>query len=101
MSPEAITARVQRALPGAQVELAGEECSFALLVVSEQLAGKSPVARQRLVLGLFAAELASGALHALSVRAKTPAELAQSQNPQHVVLRPAGAAKLSPEPERS
>ena len=86
MSPEIITARLRSALPDAQIELTGEECSFALLVVSEQLAGKSAVARQRLVLGLFAAELASGALHALTVRAKTPAELAESTNPQHVAL---------------
>jgi BolA protein len=76
MSPEAIAAKVRGALPDAQVELAGEDCSFELLVVSEQLKGMSPVARQRLILGLFAAELGSGALHALSIRAKTPAELA-------------------------
>jgi len=54
--------------------------SFELLVVSEQLAGKSPVARQRLLLHLFAAELSSGALHALSIRAKTPAELAAPES---------------------
>lgn len=87
MTPDAITARVRGALADAQVELTGEACSFALLVVSEQLAGKSPVARQRLLLGLFAPELASGAIHALTVRAKTPAELAESTHPQHVTLK--------------
>lgn len=86
MSPEAIAVRVRSALPDARVELNGEQCSFELLVVSEQLAGQDPVARQRLVLGLFAPELASGELHALSVRAKTPAEIASSPNPDHVVL---------------
>lgn len=75
MNPAEISAKIRSALPDAHVELTGAECSFEMLVVSEQLAGKSPVARQRLLLGLFAAELSSGALHALSIRAKTPAEL--------------------------
>ena len=87
MSPETVATRVHSALPGAQVELTGEECSFSLLVVSEQLAGKGPVARQRLILGLFAAELASGALHALSIRAHTPAELRGATNLQRVPLQ--------------
>ena len=80
MNPADIAAKVRSALPDAHVELAGADCSFELLVVSEQLAGKSPVARQRLLLHLFAAELSSGALHALSIRAKTPAELAAPES---------------------
>jgi BolA protein len=86
VSPDVIASRVREALPDAQIELAGADCSFELLVVSEQLSGHSPVARQRLLLGLFAPELASGELHALSVRAKTPAELGQSTSANRVVL---------------
>lgn len=95
MNHETIATRIRSALPDAQIELTGEDCSFSLLVVSEQLAGKSPVARQRLLLGLFAKELASGALHALTIRAKTPAELRISPNPQLVSLQtpPAQAPK--------
>jgi BolA protein len=86
VSPDVITDRVREALPDAQIELAGADCSFELLVVSALLEGQGPVARQRLILGLFAPELASGALHALSVRAKTPKELSQSANPNRVAL---------------
>lgn len=76
MTPEALIGRIREALPDARVELSGADCSFEVLVVSAQLSGQGQVARQRKVLALFAPELASGALHALSIRAKTPAELA-------------------------
>lgn len=95
MSPEAIASRVQSALSDAEIELTGEACSFSLLVVSEQLTGWSPVARQRLLLGLFAAELASGALHALSIRALTRAELRSAGDRQRVPLQPLTAAHSS------
>lgn len=75
MTPEEVTARIFAVLKDAQVELTGTDCSFGLFVVSEQWAGQSPVARQRMLLSLFAAELASGQLHALSISAKTPAEV--------------------------
>lgn len=85
MSPEAVADRVRGTLSDAQIEVSGADCSFELLVVSAQLEGYSAVARQRLLLGLFAPELASGALHALSVRAKTPSELSAA-SPRHVGL---------------
>ena len=75
MTPEDVAERIRRALPDAQIELAGADCHFEALVVSEQLAGHSQLARQRLLLALFTQELSSGVLHALSIRAKTPAEL--------------------------
>jgi acid stress-induced BolA-like protein IbaG/YrbA len=75
MKPEDLIARVRGALPDAQVELAGADCSFELHVVSEQLRGQTQVARQRMLLALFAGELSSGALHALSIRARAPNEL--------------------------
>lgn len=75
MKPEELVERVRTALPDARVELSGADCTFELQVVSDQLVGKTQVARQRMLLGLFAPELSSGALHALSIRALTPSEL--------------------------
>ena len=86
MTSEQITARIRAALPDAQVEAAGADCAFEVLVVSPQLEGQSTVVRQRMLLALFAAELGSGELHALSVRAKTPAELQAAKNPNLVGL---------------
>lgn len=86
MKPEEVAARICAVLPDAQIELTGSDCSFGVLVVSEALAGQSAVARQRMLLGLFAAELAAGQLHALSINAKTPAEVAAEARAARVGL---------------
>jgi BolA protein len=49
------------------------ESHFRVLVVSDRFEGLSRVARQRLVYGALADELASD-IHALAIEAKTPAE---------------------------
>jgi acid stress-induced BolA-like protein IbaG/YrbA len=46
-----IRTRVQSALPGAAVEVAGDGGHFSIRVVSAQFEGKNTVARQRLVYG--------------------------------------------------
>lgn len=51
----------------------GGESHFNLLVVSSAFDGKSRVERQRMINGLLAEQLA-GPVHALSIRAQTPAE---------------------------
>lgn len=53
------------------------ESHFSLLIVSAQFEGLSRVARQRLVNGVLADELA-GPVHALSLRTLTPEEFAQN-----------------------
>lgn len=82
MKPEQLCERIRGTLPDAHFELSGSDCSFEILVVSERLSGLGTLARQRLVLGLFRAEFASGELHALSVRAHTPNEVAEARSSQ-------------------
>jgi stress-induced morphogen len=55
----------------------GGETHFDLVIVSDRFQGLSRVARQRLVYDAVAAELAER-VHALSVRALTPAEAASA-----------------------
>lgn len=52
----------------------GGESHFNLLIVSDAFEGLSRVARQRTVQKLLAEELA-GPVHALSIKARTPAEV--------------------------
>ena len=47
---------------------------FEIQIVSENFAGQSLLQRQKGILGLFSDELRSGALHALTIKAKTPQE---------------------------
>lgn len=74
MDSHEIIARVKQLYPDAQVDLEGADCSFEMIVISEAFEGMNTLQRQQPILGLFRDELASGTLHALSVRARTPAE---------------------------
>jgi BolA protein len=75
MTEEEIITKVRSIHPDAVIDIAGEDCNFELYVVSEAFAGVSILKRQQPILALFKEEIASGALHALTIKAKTPAEL--------------------------
>jgi BolA protein len=60
--------------PDALVDLDGADCSFEMIVISDAFEGLNTLKRQQPILALFKDELASGALHALSVKARTPKE---------------------------
>ncbi len=75
MDSQTIIARINSLLPDvAHTAIEGADCSFSTLVVSDAFEGMSPVKRQQTILAGFAGELGSGELHALSVKAYTPAE---------------------------
>lgn len=74
MNAEEIVQRIRSAYPDASVDPQGADCSFSVTVISQAFAGQTPIQRQRPILALFKEEIASGALHALSVIAKTPEE---------------------------
>lgn len=76
MQEEEIVQRVRALYPDAVIDVAGEDCSFELYVVSEAFAGQNTLQRQKPILALFKHDIRSGALHALSVKAKTPDEQA-------------------------
>jgi stress-induced morphogen len=78
MSPQEIAARIEAGLPGARAEvrdLTGTGDHFEAAVVAPDFAGKSLVERHQLVYALFPAELASGSLHAFSLKTKAPSEV--------------------------
>jgi BolA protein len=74
MNPQDIVNRIQAEYPDAIVETDGADCNFSVLVVSQAFEGKNPLQRQRPIMALFKEDITSGALHALSITAKTPAE---------------------------
>lgn len=67
---------VEDAFPGAAVEVAGEGNRFEVRVVSETFEGQSRVKRQQAVYGAIGEYIQSGAVHAVTIRAVTPAEAA-------------------------
>ena len=76
MKEEELIQRLAGRYPDAEIRVTGADCNFEVQVVSEAFAGLNTLQRQRPILQLFKEELASGALHALTVRARTPQELA-------------------------
>lgn len=64
----------------------GRETHFKLLIVSKQFSDQSRIDRQRQIFDLLKAEMQTG-LHALSIRALTPAEW-ENQKPQNLFQSP-------------
>lgn len=80
---ETIARKLKEALGATVVEVEDDSAAHAghgasgahvnVTVVSDAFAGKSPIARHRLVYGALAEEM-KGPIHALAIVAKTPAE---------------------------
>jgi monothiol glutaredoxin len=65
---------VQRGIPNAKVMVEGEGCDLLIIVVSEQFTDLALVKKQQLVMATLKEPLASGKLHAVSIKAYTPDE---------------------------
>ncbi|GGC00525.1 hypothetical protein GCM10011352_28340 [Marinobacterium zhoushanense] len=81
-----VEAIVQSALPDAQIDVSGEECSFTLAIISDTFEGQNLMQRQKGILTLFEQQLKSGQLHALTIKAYTPAQFAELQDTYLVQL---------------
>ena len=75
-----IESLVKKHLPEAKVIVAGSGCDLEVTAISNQFAGLSMVKKQQLVLESLQEPLASGRLHAVSVKTYTEAEW-QALNP--------------------
>ncbi|MEM0911783.1 MAG: BolA/IbaG family iron-sulfur metabolism protein [Pseudomonadota bacterium] len=78
MQKQDIASIILASFADAEVITSGADCNFQVTVVSSHFQGMMPVKRQQAVLGLFAEQLKSGELHALSVKAQTPSEYGAS-----------------------
>jgi acid stress-induced BolA-like protein IbaG/YrbA len=76
METEAVAQLIRQGLPGAEVHVTGDGSHFEALVVSPAFEGQTPIKKQRLVLDTVRAQIASGELHALSIRTFTPGQWA-------------------------
>lgn len=76
MEIETIAALIRSGIPDAQVQVSGDGSHFEAVVVSPVFAGLTPLKKQRLVMDTVREQLASGDLHALSIKTLTPAEQA-------------------------
>lgn len=74
ITTENIRALIEQGMSTSSVEVSGGDGKYVAEVVSEAFDGLSPIKRHKLVYACVNDEIASGALHALTIIAKTPAE---------------------------
>jgi len=74
MDTNVIKAKIEAAIEGSEATVSGDGSHFDAVVVSEAFAGKSPVQKQKMVYAPLNEHITSGELHALSIKAYTPAE---------------------------
>jgi acid stress-induced BolA-like protein IbaG/YrbA len=75
MTQEQIQQLIAAHFPDAVVEVSGSEGKFVANITSDVFAGLTTIKRHKLVYASVNNEIASGELHALTIVAKTPAEL--------------------------
>jgi acid stress-induced BolA-like protein IbaG/YrbA len=76
MNPEKIQQLIQQGMPSASVDVSGGEGKFIAQVISDDFNQLSLIKRHKLVYACVHDEIASGELHALTIIAKTSAEMA-------------------------
>ena len=75
MTPEKIQQLIADRMPDAKVDVSGGDGKFIAEVTSDAFEGLGTLKRHKLVYACVNDEIASGELHALTIVAKTPAEL--------------------------
>lgn len=78
MTPEEIQSLIAPAFTDGSVRVEGAEGKFTAEIISAQFEGLMTLKRHKLVYACVNEHIASGALHALTIIAKTPAEASQN-----------------------
>ncbi|ATZ66517.1 BolA family iron metabolism protein IbaG [Acinetobacter haemolyticus] len=74
MNSEQLTQILKEAFPEAEVAVSGQAGKFDLRIVDDQFEGKRTVSRQQTVYAPLNSYIASGAVHAVTIRAMTKDE---------------------------
>ncbi len=77
METEAVAELIRRGIPGAEVSVTGDGSHFDAVVISDAFDGLTPIKKQRLVMDTVKPQIASGELHALSIKTYTPEQWSQ------------------------
>lgn len=75
MNPEIIQQLIQHKMPSATVDVSGGDGKYIAKVISDEFSDLSQIKRHKMVYACVNDEIVSGELHALTIVAKTPAEV--------------------------
>ena len=78
MQPSDIKALLETRLEDCEFHIQGEGCNFQVIAIGERFDGLSAVKRQQLIYGALSSEIASGAVHAVSIKTYTPEQWASA-----------------------
>nr|WP_298410087.1 BolA family protein [uncultured Halomonas sp.] len=78
MQPSDVKTLLESRIDGCDFHIQGEGCNFQVVAVGDVFENLSPVKRQQLIYGALSEEIASGALHAISIKTYTPAQWHQA-----------------------
>lgn len=74
MTVDEVKALLVAAIPDAEILVEGEGSKYTVTVVTDRFADMRPVAKQQLIYGPLNAHIASGEIHAVSMRTLTKEE---------------------------
>jgi len=70
---------IEAGISGCSATVTADGSKYTAIVVSDEFEGKTMVAEQKMVYALVNEHIQSGAIHALTIKAYTPAEWAAQQ----------------------
>ncbi|SDW42884.1 BolA family protein [Marinobacter mobilis] len=79
MEAREVAELVKNALPDCEIEVQSEGNHYLVVAVGERFEGMSPVKKQQLIYGALNQQLSDGSIHALTIKAFTPAQWAARQ----------------------
>lgn len=74
MNNQQVADLIRQGFNEAEVRVTGEECAVDAIVISPDFEGKGLLQRQRMVMATVKSAIESGELHAISIKAYTPAQ---------------------------
>ncbi|HEX6591636.1 MAG TPA: BolA family protein [Moraxellaceae bacterium] len=74
MTVDEVKALLVAAIPDAEIQVQGEGNKYTVTVVTDRFAGMRPVAKQQLIYAPLNAHIASGEIHAVTMRTFTQEE---------------------------
>lgn len=74
MQPSDVKTLLETRIDGCEFHIQGEGCNFQVVAVGDVFTDLSPVKRQQLIYAALSDEIASGALHAVSIKTYTPSQ---------------------------
>jgi acid stress-induced BolA-like protein IbaG/YrbA len=74
MTTNELKIKLSQGFTTADITIEGDGCNCSALIISDEFQNLSLLERQKKVLALVNDEIKSGELHALSIKARTPAE---------------------------